>query len=256
MILKAKQVTLGYKNNIILKDLNLIIPEGSFTILIGSNGSGKSTLLKSMARLLKPQSGEVTIDDINVFKSPTKKIAKILSILPQSPHAPEELTVFNLVKQGRYPHQSFLQQFSKHDEEVINNALNLTGVYSIRNKKLNELSGGQLQRAWIALTLVQDTDIILLDEPTNHLDLKYKIEVLDLLKKLNREKGRTIVIVLHDINLACRYADYIVAIKNGNVSHQGKPNEIVNREFIKEVFDMDSTVITDPIFNSPLVIAY
>lgn len=256
MALKAKQITLGYKNTIVLDDINVVIPKGKVTMLVGSNGCGKSTFLKAMARLLRPLQGSMEVNGLDVFLSPSKKVARQLSILTQNREIISELTVFNLVKQGRYPHQSFLQQYSKQDEAIIHDALKKTGTYEIKDKKLNELSGGQLQRAWIALTLAQDTDVLLLDEPTNHLDLKYKIEILDLLKDLNKQEQRTIVVVLHDINLACRYADYIISLKDGNINAQGDPKEIVTESFIKEVFDMDSVVIEDPIHKTPLVIAY
>jgi len=255
MSLESKNLTLGYKDNIILKDINVTIPNGKITILLGSNGCGKSTLLKSMARLLKPIKGKIILNGDDVFSS-SKKVAKELSILPQSPSAPDDLTIFNLVKQGRYPYQTWLNQWSREDEIAVDNALKNTGIYNIRNKKISDLSGGQKQRAWIALTLAQETDIILLDEPTNHLDIKYKIEVLDLLKELNKKSNRTIVMVLHDINLACRYADHIVAIKDGRVYGEGSPFDIINEKLIKDVFDIDSKVVPCPVFNTPTCIPY
>ena len=256
MSLESRNLTLGYKGNIILKDINVTIPKGKITILLGSNGCGKSTLLKSMARLLKPIKGEVILNGDDVFTSSSKKIAKELSILPQSPTAPDDLTIFNLVKQGRYPYQTWLNQWSKEDEVAVDNALKNTGIYDIKNKKISDLSGGQKQRAWIALTLAQETNIILLDEPTNHLDIKYKIEVLDLLKDLNKNSNRTIIMVLHDINLACRYADHIVAIKDGQVYNEGSPDKIITERLIKDVFDIDSKIFPCPIFNTPTCITY
>jgi iron complex transport system ATP-binding protein len=256
MSLESRNLTLGYNDNIILKDINVTIPKGKITILLGSNGCGKSTLLKSMARLLKPIKGEVILNGDDVFKSSSKKIAKELSILPQSPTAPDDLTIFNLVKQGRYPYQSWLNQWSKEDEIAVDNALKNTGIYDIKNKRISDLSGGQKQRAWIALTLAQETNIILLDEPTNHLDIKYKIEVLDLLRDLNKNSNRTIIMVLHDINLACRYADYIVAIKDGQVYNEGHPDKIITEQLIKDVFDIDSKIVPCPVFNTPTCITY
>ena len=254
--LSINNLTLGYGNYIVLKDINIKIPKDKITILIGSNGCGKSTLLKTMARLLKPISGKVMLEDMNVFDKSSKDIAKELAILTQTPTAPEDLTVFNLVKQGRYPYQKWFSQWSKEDEEIVDYALEKTGLMDIKHKKISDLSGGQRQRVWIAMTLAQQTDIILLDEPTNHLDLKYKIEVLDLLKNLNMQEQRTIVMVLHDINLAARYADHIIAIKDGEVYDQGTPDEIVTEKLIKDVFDINSMIIECPLFKRPMCITY
>jgi iron complex transport system ATP-binding protein len=254
--LSANNLTLGYGDYIVLKDINLKIPKNKITILVGSNGCGKSTLLKTMARLLKPMSGTVTIGDMSVFNKSSKDVAKELSILTQTPSAPEDLTVFNLVKQGRYPYQKWFSQWSKEDEKIVDYALEKTGLTEIKHKKISDLSGGQRQRVWIAMTLAQQTDIILLDEPTNHLDIKYKIEVLDLLKNLNKQEQRTIVIVLHDINLAARYADHIIAIKDGRVYGEGTPSEIITEKLIKDVFDINSVIIECPLFKTPMCITY
>ncbi|MEG0771926.1 ABC transporter ATP-binding protein [Clostridium sp.] len=256
MKLSTEKLTLGYGDNIVLKDINVTIPKNKITILVGSNGCGKSTLLKTMSRLLKPISGQVLLGDSNVFSQPNKEIAKKLSILTQSPSAPSDLTVFNLVKQGRYPYQSWFSQWTKKDERIVSYALEKTGLTEIKDKKLSDLSGGQRQRVWIAMTLAQETAIILLDEPTNHLDLKYKIEVLDLLKDLNRKENRTIVIVLHDINLACRYADHIIAVKDGKVYAEGIPEEIIDEQLIKNVFDINSKIIQCPVFATPMCITF
>jgi iron complex transport system ATP-binding protein len=254
--LSTNNLTLGYGDYIVLKDINLKVPKNKITILIGSNGCGKSTLLKTMARLLKPISGKVMLGDLNVFDKSSKDIAKELSILTQTPSAPDDLTVFNLVKQGRYPYQKWFNQWSKEDEKIVEYALEKTGLTEIKRKKISDLSGGQKQRVWIAMTLAQQTDIILLDEPTNHLDIKYKIEVLDLLKTLNQQEQRTIVIVLHDINLATRYADHIVAIKDGKVYEEGAPKEIITEKLIKDVFDINSLIIECPLFKTPMCITY
>jgi iron complex transport system ATP-binding protein len=256
MNITTNNLTLGYGDFIVLKDINITIPKNKVTILVGSNGCGKSTLLKTMARLLKPMSGKVVLGDMNIFQRPSKEIAKELAILTQSPDAPSDLTVFNLVKQGRYPYQSWFNQWSKEDENIIEYALEKTGLSDIRDKKLSELSGGQKQRVWIAMTLAQQTDIILLDEPTNHLDIKYKIEVLDLLKHLNQHENRTIVIVLHDINLACRYADHIIAIKDGKVYAEGNPKQVITENLINDVFDINAKIIECPLFKTPLCITY
>lgn len=256
MNIRANNLTLSYGDYIVLKGINITIPKNKITILVGSNGCGKSTLLKTMARLLKPAAGNVLLGDSNIFEKPSKEIAKELAILTQSPSAPGDLTIFNLVKQGRYPYQSWFSQWSREDERIVNYALEKTGLLDIKDKKISDLSGGQKQRVWIAMTLAQETDIILLDEPTNHLDIKYKIEVLDLLKTLNVQEKRTIVIVLHDINLACRYADNIIAIKDGEVYAEGAPKEIVKERLIKDVFSINSMVIECPLFKTPMCITY
>jgi iron complex transport system ATP-binding protein len=256
MNIRANNLTLSYGDYIVLKDINITIPKNKITILVGSNGCGKSTFLKTLARLLKPAAGNVLLGDSNIFEKPSKEIAKELAILTQSPSAPDDLTIFNLVKQGRYPYQSWFSQWSREDERIVNYALEKTGLLDIKDKKISDLSGGQKQRVWIAMTLAQETDIILLDEPTNHLDIKYKIEVLDLLKTLNIQEKRTIIIVLHDINLACRYADNIIAIKDGEVYAEGAPKEIVKESLIKDVFSINSMVIECPLFKTPMCITY
>lgn len=252
--LETKQLTLAYADQIIIDQLELAIPKGKITVLIGSNGSGKSTLLRAMARLMKPKAGTIILDGQEIVKLPTKQIAKQMAILPQGPTAPEGLTVLQLVKQGRYPHQSFLQQWTDHDEDMVNHALDATHLTDLKHRFVDSLSGGQRQRAWIAMTLAQDTDTILLDEPTTYLDMTHQIEVLDLLFELNEREKRTIVMVLHDINLACRYAHHIVALKNQKVAASGKPEEIVRAEMIREVFNMRCQIMCDPVFGTPLCI--
>ncbi|QDP99870.1 ABC transporter ATP-binding protein [Lysinibacillus fusiformis] len=254
--IKTKSLTLGYGDTNIIENLDLTIPMNEITVLIGANGCGKSTLLRSIARLLKPKQGSVLLDGSDVFKLSTKQVAKKLSILPQSPVAPEGLTVLQLVKQGRYPHQSWRKQWTQKDEEIVLNALKATGVEHLQDKLVDELSGGQRQRAWIAMTLAQDTDIILLDEPTTYLDLTHQIEVLDLLFVLNQQQNRTIIMVLHDINLACRYADHIVTVRDRAVFKQGKPEEIMTTSLVKHVFDLECQITDDPIFGTPLCIPF
>ncbi|KGR77265.1 ABC transporter ATP-binding protein [Ureibacillus manganicus] len=255
-VLETRNLTLSYGDQIILDQLNLTIPHGKITVLIGSNGCGKSTLLRSMARLLKPQSGSILLDGELMFKLPTKEIAKKLAILPQGPVSPEGLTVLQLVKQGRYPYQKWFQQWSSKDEAIVHHALQSTGMAELSNRLVDSLSGGQRQRAWIAMTLAQDTDTILLDEPTTYLDLTHQIEVLDLLFELNEKEKRTVVMVLHDINLACRYAHHIVAVKDKAVYAQGKPEDIVDRELVKGVFNLECEVVPDPVFGTPMCVPY
>ncbi|MEK4424584.1 ABC transporter ATP-binding protein [Solibacillus sp. FSL K6-1523] len=254
--LKIDSLTLSYGTEPIIENLNLTIPMNEISVLIGANGCGKSTLLRSLARLLKPKQGAVLLDGKNIFELSTKDVAKKLSILPQSPIAPEGLTVLQLVKQGRYPHQTWRKQWTEKDEKIVLDAIKATGMIDLQHKNIDELSGGQRQRAWIAMTLAQDTDIILLDEPTTYLDLTHQIEILDLLFELNETQNRTIIMVLHDINLACRYADHIITVKNRTVFKQGKPEDIMVEDLVENVFDMKCKIIADPIFGTPMCLPY
>lgn len=252
--METKQLTLGYGDTIIIDSLNLEIPKGKITVFLGSNGCGKSTLLRSCARLLKPNGGSIVLNGSEMSRLSTKEIAKQLAILPQGPTAPEGLTVLQLVKQGRYPHQNWLRQWTPEDEKSVWGALKATRMEELAERPVDALSGGQRQRAWIAMTLAQGTDTILLDEPTTYLDLTHQIEVLDLLYELNEKEGRTIVMVLHDINLACRYAHHIVAIKDKKVFASGKPEDVVNPDMIRSVFDMDCRICSCPMFGTPMCI--
>ncbi len=252
--LEANKITIGYDNKKIIVDLNLVIPHQKITILVGSNGCGKSTLLKGLARILKPQQGTIYLDGKAISKLPTKDVAKRLGILPQNPKFPEGLTVKDLVAQGRYPYQNWFQQWSKYDEELVTKALINTDLLSLADRPLDSLSGGQRQRAWIGMSLAQDTDILLLDEPTTFLDLAHQIEILDLLYELNRSRKKTLIMVLHDLNLASRYADYLVAMREGNIYAQGKPDEIMTETIIQEVFNLECHIIRDPVTQTPMCI--
>lgn len=254
--METVELTISYGDHYIFRDLQLAIPKGQVTALIGSNGCGKSTLLRTMARLLKPQKGTILLEGQSIATLPTKEVAKRMSLLPQGPVAPEGLTVFQLVKQGRYPYQSWLQMWSKEDETMVRNALETTGLTELADRTVDSLSGGQRQRAWIAMVLAQDTDIVLLDEPTTYLDLTHQIEVLDLLYSLNVSEGRTIVMVLHDINLACRYAHRLVAIHDRRVYAEGPPEQIVNASMIEAVFQLQAAVIADPLCGTPMCVPY
>jgi iron complex transport system ATP-binding protein len=256
MSLEASALTLGYGESVIIEDLNLQIPKGEITVFIGGNGCGKSTLLRSLARLLKPKTGSIILDGTTIQKMQTKEIAKQLAILPQGPEAPEGLTVLQLVKQGRYPYQNWLKQWSEEDERKVNEALEATQMTELAERQVDSLSGGQRQRAWIAMTLAQDTDTILLDEPTTYLDMTHQIEILDLLFELNEKENRTIVMVLHDLNLACRYAHHIVAVQNKTIYAQGKPEDVITCNLVRDVFRMECQVTNDPIFGTPLCIPY
>ena len=252
--LEAKGLGLSYGGDFIFENLDLTVPIGKITVFIGSNGCGKSTLLRSMARLLKPQRGSVVLNGADIASLSTKDVARKLAILPQGPTAPEGLTVMQLVKQGRYPYQSWLRQWSREDEEAVTAALESTGLTELADRTVDSLSGGQRQRAWIAMTLAQETPLILLDEPTTYLDLTHQIEVLDLLYDLNAKEQRTIVMVLHDINLACRYADHIVAIRDGSIKAEGKPGDIINSDLMQTVFQLPCEIIQDPLYGTPMCI--
>jgi iron complex transport system ATP-binding protein len=254
--IKTDQLSIGYLDKMLFKELNLSIPRGKITVFVGSNGCGKSTLLRSIARLLKPTNGSVLLEGKDIHSMSSRNVAKKIGILPQGPVSPEGLTVHDLVKQGRYPHQSWLTRWSEEDTKKTEAAMEATHISDLRDQAIDTLSGGQRQRAWIAMTLAQDTEVILLDEPTTYLDMTHQIEVLDLLFELNEQKNRTIVIVLHDINLASRYAHNIVAIKDGSVYSQGKPEDIISCDLVRSVFNMECQVSTDPIFGTPYCVPF
>ncbi|MBB6451071.1 iron complex transport system ATP-binding protein [Geomicrobium halophilum] len=254
--LQAHDLTLGYQDAVVIDDLDLTLPTGEITVFVGANGCGKSTLLRSLARLLKPKAGEVMLENQSMNEMATKDIAKQLAILPQGPVAPEGLTVWQLVKQGRYPHQSLLQQWSKQDEAFVKQALKATQTEQLADRTVHSLSGGQRQRVWIAMTLAQNTDILLLDEPTTYLDMAHQIEILDLCFDLNETEGRTVVMVLHDLNMAARYAHKIVAVKDKTIYTEGRPEDVITSDMVKYVFGMESKIIDDPLFGSPMCVPY
>lgn len=238
----------------IIHDLSLNIADGEITVFIGANGCGKSTLLKSLARLLPPVEGQVLLDGRPLTQWKAADVARQLAILPQCPVAPEEMTVLQLVKQGRYPHQRWFSQWSEQDQQKVEWALDLTHTRALMHQPVHSLSGGQRQRVWIAMTLAQDADILLLDEPTTYLDLNHQVELLDLLVMLNREHGKTIVMVLHDLNLACRYADQLVAVHEGGVCAQGKPADIMSAALLQQVFSLQADVVPDPAYGTPMIL--
>ncbi|SHH65784.1 iron complex transport system ATP-binding protein [Sporobacter termitidis DSM 10068] len=252
--LSACSVVAGYDKKIIINDIDMVIPRNKISVIIGANACGKSTLLKTFARLLKPVSGEVVIDGKQIGTIPPKQLARVLGLLPQSPVVPEGITVSDLVSRGRFPYQSFFKGLGKKDYEAVEEALEIMGITELANRSVDELSGGQRQRVWIALALAQQTDILLLDEPTTFLDITYQIEILDLLTDLNRKRGTTIVMVLHDINLSARYADYIFAVEKGSLISQGTPSEIITAKLMKQVFGLKCTVIRDPVSGSPFIV--
>lgn len=250
----AGNIVAGYDKKIIINDINIVIPKNKISVIIGANACGKSTLLKTLARLIKPVSGKVTLDEKEISSIPPKELARILGLLPQSPVVPEGITVSDLVSRGRYPYQNFLKGLGKKDYEAVEEALEIMGITELSNRSVDELSGGQRQRVWIAMALAQQTDILLLDEPTTFLDITYQIEILDLLTDLNRKRGTTIVMVLHDINLSARYADYIFAVKKGELIAQGAPSDIISEELMKQIFGLDCAVIKDPVSGSPFIV--
>jgi iron complex transport system ATP-binding protein len=251
-LLRAASLTLAYDARAVVDDLNLVVPRGRITAVVGANGCGKSTLLRALGRLMRPRKGCVLLDGRAIAEVPTKEVAKRLAILPQSPVAPDGLTVEDLVARGRYPHQTLFRQWSADDEGAVEAALAATQMTELRGRPLDELSGGQRQRAWIAMTLAQQTEILLLDEPTTFLDLAHQIEVLDLLAGLVADHGRTVVMVLHDINQACRYTDHLVAMRDGRVHAAGPPADVVDAALVEQVFGLAARVIEDPMTGTPL----
>ncbi|WP_053386277.1 ABC transporter ATP-binding protein [Leucobacter japonicus] len=252
--LEARELTLGYDQRTIVDGLNLVVPGGAVSVIIGANASGKSTLLRGLARLLAPSTGEVLLDGAPIARVPSRELARVIGMLPQSPVAPDGITVSDLVGRGRHPHQGWFRKWSTADEAAVADALTATRTADLASRQLSELSGGQRQRVWIAMALAQETDILLLDEPTTFLDINHQIELLDLLTELNAARGTTIVIVLHELNLAARYADHLIAMRQGHIVAQGTPAEVVTEQTIREVFDLPSEIIADPQTGSPLVV--
>jgi iron complex transport system ATP-binding protein len=252
--LRAEGLRLAYDDRVVVDDLDLVVPTGRITVIVGANACGKSTLLRALARLLTPKSGAVRLDGRSIHSIPTRALAQQLGILPQSPVAPEGLTVIDLVGRGRSPHQTWWRQWSSTDEDAVHEALRATDMTDLAHRAVDELSGGQRQRAWIAMAVAQGTPVMLLDEPTTYLDLAHQIDVLDLITDLNRHQGRTVVMVLHDLNQACRYADHIVAMKAGRIAGEGSPAEVVTAAMVEEVFGLRCVVGTDPVSGTPMVI--
>lgn len=243
--IKVESLAVAYEDKIIIESLDLELPKGKVSIIIGPNGCGKSTVLKTIGRLLKPQAGAIYIEGINIQVLSTKEIAKEMAILPQSPTAPAGLTVFELISYGRFPHQKNFGKLTEEDQKIIHWALEVTGLESMATQYVDCLSGGQRQRVWIAMALAQQTDTILLDEPTTYLDMSYQLEILELLEKLNREQGCTVVMVLHDLNLAARFAHYMIAMREGQIIAHGEPDKVMTKAVIRETFGIDAKIIKE-----------
>lgn len=254
MELRAEGLRLAYDDRVVVPDLSLAVPAEAITVIVGANACGKSTLLRALARLLAPRAGAVLLDGRSVHEMPTRTVARRLGILPQAPVAPEGLTVIDLVTRGRSPHQSWWRQWSAADEAAVSGALRATELTDLADRAVDELSGGQRQRAWIAMAIAQETPVLLLDEPTTFLDLAHQIDVLDLVVDLNRREGRTVVMVLHDLNQACRYADHVIAMKDGEIVTQGAPADVITPAVVEDVFDLTCQVTADPVSGTPLVI--
>ena len=252
--LSADKLHLGYRDRKIVHDLSVNIPPHRFTVIVGANACGKSTLLRGLARLLAPTEGTVLLDGKSIHQMPTGDVAQRMGLLPQTPVAPQSILVADLVGRGRYPHQGWFRRWTRDDDRIVGEALTLTGVGDLGGRALDELSGGQRQRVWIAMALAQETGLLLLDEPTTFLDIAHQVEVLDLLTDLTRHQGRTIVAVLHDLNLACRYADNLIAMKDGRIVAEGAPREIVTPDLVERVFGLTARIVTDPVSDTPMVV--
>ncbi|MDR6868027.1 iron complex transport system ATP-binding protein [Microbacterium resistens] len=252
--LQAEDLTVGYDGDPVISGLTLELPGEGVTMIVGGNGCGKSTLLRSLARLLRPRGGAVLLDGTPIAKLPTKEVARIIGLLPQAPVAPDGITVADLVDRGRTPHRAWFRGRDGHDDEVVADALEATGMTELADRAIDELSGGQRQRAWVAMALAQEPDVLLLDEPTTYLDLAHQVELLQLLVRLSRERGTQVVIVMHELNLATRYADHLVAMRDGRIVADGQPDEVVTVELLREVFDLEAVVVPDPVAGTPMIV--
>lgn len=252
--LVAETLTLGYGDRVVVESLDMAVPPGAITVIVGANACGKSTLLRSLSRLLAPRAGRVVLDGREVHRMPAKELARTLGLLPQSPIAPEGITVLDLVSRGRHPHQRVFARWNAGDDAAVAAALEATRTADLADRAVDELSGGQRQRVWIAMALAQQTDLLLLDEPTTFLDPSHQVDVLDLLTDLNRARGTTIVMVLHDLNLAARYADHLIALADGRVHASGAPGDVLTEDTVRTVFDLESRIIEDPVSGRPLML--
>ncbi|MCZ4096314.1 ABC transporter ATP-binding protein [Streptomyces sp. H39-C1] len=252
--LSTHGLDLRYGDRLVIGGLDLVLPGGAVTAIVGPNACGKSTLLRGLSRLLSPAAGTVALDGADIHRMPARSLARRMGLLPQQPVTPEAITVEALVRLGRYPHQRLLSPWSATDQAAVDEALERTGTTELRDQHVDQLSGGQRQRAWIALALAQDTELLLLDEPTTFLDLRHQLDVLDLVSDLHTESGRTVVMALHDLGQAARYADHLVVLQEGRPAAAGPPSEVLDAALVKAVFDVDCQVIPDPETGTPLVV--
>ena len=254
--LNGNQITISYGDNVIVNNLDITVPDGRITSIIGPNGCGKSTLLKALSRLLTISNGEIVLDGESIHKQATKELAKKIAILPQSPEVADGLTVGELVSYGRFPHQKGFGRLSAEDKKEIDWAMKVTGTADFQYRAINDLSGGQRQRVWIAMALAQRTDIIFLDEPTTYLDISHQLEILELITQLNQEQGCTIVMVLHDINQAVRFSDYLITMKDGDIIANGDTEEVLTKDILEKVFNIDVEISRDPRTGKPMLVTY
>ncbi|MEV4539403.1 ABC transporter ATP-binding protein [Asanoa sp. NPDC049518] len=252
--LATKELTLGYEARDVVSDLDVTIPDGKVTAIVGANACGKSTLLRGLARLLTPRGGAVYLDGKALADQRTQDVAKVLGLLPQTPVAPDGITVADLVSRGRYPHQGWFRRWNDNDHDAVGRALAATGTADLIDRPIKSLSGGQRQRVWVAMALAQDTDLLLLDEPTTYLDINHQVELLRLLRQLNAESGKTIVVVLHDLNLACRFVDHLIAMSGGRIVAEGVPTEVVTADLVEDVFGLSCLVVPDPVAGTPMIV--
>lgn len=252
--LAAEAITLAYDERTVVDGLTVTLPAGKMTVIVGANACGKSTLLRGLARLLKPAQGTVILNGTDIHQQSTKSVARVLGLLPQTPVAPDGISVADLVGRGRYPHQGWFRQWTPEDDAAVADALEATDTLELADRSVDELSGGQRQRVWIAMALAQQTGILLLDEPTTFLDVTHQVEVLDLITDLNRRAGTTVVMVLHDLNLAARYADHLIAMRDGRIVAEGPPAAVVTEEIVSGVFNLECRIIQDPVSATPMVV--
>lgn len=254
--LHSQELCVGYDDHIVIDELSVSVPPGQITAIVGANGSGKSTLLKTFARILKPIAGCVYLDGAEIHATPTRELARRLSILPQKAQAPEALTVYELASYGRYPHRKWLRGSDADDASMVGWALEIVGLNDLRERLVGSLSGGQQQRVWIAMTLAQGASYMLLDEPTSHLDTCHQLEIMELLARLNRQEDKTVVMVLHDLNLAARYAHHMIALKDGRIVASGTPESVMTVDMLQTIFGIEAHIMHDPRNGSPMCIAY
>ena len=254
--IRAENISISYDDKAVIQDLSTQIANGKITSIIGANGCGKSTLLKALTRIQAVKAGQILIDGKAIADLPTKEIAKKIALLPQVLEATEGITVYELVSYGRFPHQKYFGQLSNDDKTKINWAMEMTKITDLANEKVDALSGGQRQRVWIAMALAQDTETIFLDEPTTYLDMNHQLEILELLKKLNQETRKTIIMVLHDLNLSARFSDNLIAMKNGAIQYHGQVEEVMTTDILRDIFSIEAQIVQDPIHNCPILLTY